>query len=222
MPTFISGLPVHVLLVHAVVVLVPMAILSTATIALWPSARRRYGALFVGLTALATLSIPLATSSGERLRAQLPPDALIAAHAHLGDQLLPFVGLLLLTVTAMVVMDHYRRRAAIADSRPDGPGAMLTDRPGTRPAWTRPLTVVLAALTLLMGAATALQVVRIGDSGARAAWSRVHYLPPRQAADPADARHPDALTADTADVPASAANAGNAGAGHGQPDRVPR
>ncbi|MGH3535651.1 MAG: DUF2231 domain-containing protein [Pseudonocardiaceae bacterium] len=172
-PTFISGLPVHVLLVHAVVVLVPLAVLGTVTIAVWPAARQRHGWLVVALTAVAALVIPLTTSSGEGLRAHLPPDPLIAAHAHLGDELLPFAGLLLVAATALVVLDRYRARAA-ADTRSEGPGAMVVDQPG----WTRPASLALSGLVLVLAVVTAVQVVRIGDSGARAAWSQVHYVQP--------------------------------------------
>jgi len=37
---FISGLPLHVLLVHAVVILVPLSALGALVIAIWPAARR--------------------------------------------------------------------------------------------------------------------------------------------------------------------------------------
>src|SRR5215470_12734485 len=102
MPVFISGLPVHVLIVHAVVVLVPLSVLAALTVALWPAARRRFGWLAVGLTAVATVCIPIATSSGEDLRDRLAATPLIREHAHLGDQLLVFVAALLVVLTALV------------------------------------------------------------------------------------------------------------------------
>ena len=60
MPTFVSGLPLHALVVHAVVVLVPMAVLGAVLIAVWPAARRRYRWPVLALTALATDLIELA------------------------------------------------------------------------------------------------------------------------------------------------------------------
>jgi uncharacterized membrane protein len=176
-PTFISGLPVHVLLVHAVVVLVPLAVLSTVLIALWPAARRRHGWLAVAVTTVATLAIPLTTSSGEGLEAHLPRDPLIAAHTHLGDELLPFVALLLAASLALVVLDRYRARV-IGPAPAEGPGAMTVDRKARTPVWTRVAGLALAVVVVLMGVVTMVQVVRIGDSGARAAWSRVHYVQP--------------------------------------------
>ena len=49
-----QGLPTHILLVHAVIVLVPIAALLTVLSAVWPAARRRLGIItpLVGLVAL--------------------------------------------------------------------------------------------------------------------------------------------------------------------------
>ena len=58
MPAFVFGLPSHVLVVHAVVVLVPLAVLGAVAVALWPAARRRCGWLGVGVTVVATACIP--------------------------------------------------------------------------------------------------------------------------------------------------------------------
>lgn len=170
MPAFIAGLPLHVLVVHAVVVLVPLAVLATITVAAWPATRHRYGWLAVAVTALATAAVPIATSSGGDLRARLPRDPLIAQHAELGDELLIVVAPLLVAVTALMVLDHYRTR------RTEGPGAMVTATSTAR--WARPTTLALAVLTVALAVVSAVQVVRIGESGARAVWSPTHYLPP--------------------------------------------
>lgn len=176
MPAFVAGLPLHVLVVHAVVVLVPLAVLATCTVALWPAARRRYGWLAVALTALATIAVPIATSSGEALRARLPRSPLIARHAELGDQLLIFVAPLLAAVAALMMLEEYRRRVR----RSDGPGAM-TELASRLAGRTRPLAVILAAVTVALALASTVQVVRIGDAGARAAWANIHYVPPHYA-----------------------------------------
>jgi hypothetical protein len=144
-----------VLVIHAVVVLVPLAVAGTVAIAVWPAARRRYGWLVVGVTALAGVLIPIATGSGEDLRDRLPQTDLIREHAHLGDQLLIFVIGLFVVSTARVWIEHRR------------PGAV------------KAITITLAVLTIGFAAVSAVQVVRIGDSGARAAWSSVQYTAPQ-------------------------------------------
>jgi hypothetical protein len=160
MPVFVSGLPLHVLMVHAVVVLVPLSVLGALVIALWPAARRRFGWLVVGLTAVATACIPIATGSGEDLRDRLEPSDLIQQHAHLGDELLVFVIALLVFTLALVWFDHYRSRqdAEVRNGRL--------------------LVVVATVLVVGFAVTSAVQVVRIGDSGAKAAWADTHYVAP--------------------------------------------
>ncbi|WP_345414525.1 DUF2231 domain-containing protein [Pseudonocardia xishanensis] len=192
MPTFLSGLPLHPLVVHAVVVLVPAAVLGALAVALWPAARRRWGWPVLVLTALAAVSVPIATSTGEGLEHQLPRTAALAAHAELGDQLLVFVGPLLVTVLGLVLVERWRRApagalapAAHGPARADGPGTARAPRVGAPAA--RVSLAVLAVLTVLLAGAAAVQVVRIGDSGARAAWGSVQYAPqPRPAGAPQD------------------------------------
>jgi len=160
MPVFVFGLPLHVLVVHAVVVLVPLAVLGTVVVAVRPAARRRFGWLVVGVTAAATACVPIATGSGEDLRDRLVPTDLIRDHAHLGDQLLVFVAVLFAVSTALVWFTRH-------------------DEPATASRAPKPLVVTLAVLTVLSAAASGVQVVRIGDSGARAAWAETHYVEPR-------------------------------------------
>jgi hypothetical protein len=168
MPVFVTGLPLHVLVVHAVVVLVPLAVLGALVVAIWPAARRSCGWLVVATTAVATACIPVATSSGEDLRDRLTPTALIRQHAHLGDELLVFALGLLVAVTALVWFG--------ARSHGDAPGA-------ARFAGRRLAVAGLGALTVAFAVVCAVQVVRIGDSGARAAWTGKHYVAPRGDAD---------------------------------------
>jgi hypothetical protein len=159
MPTFLNGLPFHVFIVHAVVVLVPLAALGTITIAVWPAARRRYGWLVVGVTLAATASVPMATDSGEHLRDHLQASPQIHTHAQLGDQLLILVVPLLLVAAGLMGFDLYRRR------RPAGDTAR----------WYRAAGVALSAVTVIFAVLAGIQVVRIGDSGARAAWGDTQY-----------------------------------------------
>jgi hypothetical protein len=171
MPPFISGLPLHILIVHAVVVLVPFAVLATIIIAGWPAARARFGWLAVGITGAATVSVPIATNSGALLRHRLPGNALIAQHATLGDEMVLLIVPLFVVVTALMYLHHVRTRA----ERAQGPGAKTAARPAR---WVRATAITLSMLTIVLAVGSAVQVVRIGDSGARAAWSQTHYIKP--------------------------------------------
>jgi hypothetical protein len=189
-PTFVSGLPIHVLVVHAVVVLIPLAVLGAVVIAVWPAARHRYRWPVLGLTAVGTIFVPVATETGDGLEHSLPESALISAHTQLGDQLLPFAAALLLVVAGLAAVDRVatptgsgtagRHSTPERQTTPDREGA--PERTGTATAvvadrtWVRPVALVLSVLTVVLGVATAAQVVRIGDSGARAAWSDTQYV----------------------------------------------
>jgi uncharacterized membrane protein len=144
----VDGLPVHPLVVHAVVVLLPLAVLGTLAIAVKPTWRATYGWLVVGIAAVATVLVPVATSSGEALEERVGDPG---EHAELGDQLIWFAIALLLFSFLMVYLD--RRRAA---GKPAvGPSALPT---------------VVTVLAVVAALATTVQVYRVGDSGARAAW----------------------------------------------------
>lgn len=150
----INGLPIHPLVVHGVVVLLPLAILGTIAIAARTSWRRRYGHLVVGCAAVATALVPIATSSGEALEKHVGDPG---EHAELGDQLIWFALPVLILSTALVLLDRRAPRAEETETARPG-------RTGGR------LTVVVALLAVLASLAAGVQVYRVGDSGARAAW----------------------------------------------------
>ena len=138
----INGLPVHPLVVHGAVVLLPLAVVGAVGIAVRPAWRRAYGVLVLACAAAATALIPVATSSGEALEKRVgdPGD-----HAELGDQLLWFALPLLAVVAALVYLDR-------------------------RPVGSAGLRRGLAVVAVLVAVANGVQVYRVGDSGARAAW----------------------------------------------------
>ena len=156
----INGLPIHPLVVHAVVVLLPIAMLGTIALAVRPRWRRTYGPLLIVVTAVATALVPVATSSGEALEKRVGNPG---EHAELGDQLIWFAIPLLVLLVALVVLD---RRGGRAPAVGNGSAAA---RATARPAASKALTAV-AVLAVVAGLATTVQVYRIGDSGARAAW----------------------------------------------------
>jgi hypothetical protein len=162
--TTINGVPVHVLLVHAVVVLVPLSALALVACALWPSVLRRFG-LALPLLALVSLGcVPLTTDAGEWLAEHVRETALVERHAELGDGLLPWAfGLFVLSAVL-----------GWAAWRPDRSPAWLAAV--VRPAVGRSAVRIRAAavaLTILLAAGSVIQVYRIGDSGAQATWQGV-------------------------------------------------
>ena len=154
MPDKINGLPAHILLVHAVVVLVPLAALLAVLAIAWPAARRRLGAVVPICAFAGLLFVPLATQAGEWLQEHVKETALVEKHTSLGDGLLPWAFLLFVLATLFWLLDF------------------APARNWRLPAFAR-TTVARAVLSVALAAvavASVVQVYRIGDSGAKAAW----------------------------------------------------
>jgi hypothetical protein len=163
--SLVDGLPAHVLLVHFVVVLVPLTAVALFVCAVRPAAARRMG-IVLPLLALVTLAcVPLTTQAGEWLEAHVDSNSLVRRHAELGDGLLPWAGGLL--VLAVLVWWATRRTTASASG--DGDAAGPGDGHSTR--WSAaPVRVAAAVLSVVIAAGAVVDVYRIGDSGAKAAW----------------------------------------------------
>jgi hypothetical protein len=156
-PDSIDGLPLHPLLVHATVVIVPAAALCVLLAAVWPRFRRWAGFLPLGLAVTGLILDPLSTSSGESLEHELGHSALIEKHSHLADGLLPWM-IVLVVMAAALYAWHWRQTRRDSD-------AAATSR-----SWVR---VVVSVLAVVAALGTSVQVVLIGHSGAKAAWSDV-------------------------------------------------
>ncbi|MFD6025294.1 DUF2231 domain-containing protein [Streptomyces griseoluteus] len=155
--TVINGLPAHVLFVHFVIVLVPLSALALVICAVWPAGARRLGLLLPALALVTLASVPLATHAGEWLEAHVESDPLVREHAELGDGLLPWAAGLL--VLAAAVWWMARRSAPTAGRTADA-------------SWAPPalLRGAVAVLSLAVAVGAVVDVYRIGDSGAKAAW----------------------------------------------------
>ncbi len=149
----ILGLPVHPLIVHATVITVPAAAVGVALAAIWPRFRRWIAWGPAAAALLALVLVPLTTSSGESLQAQLPHEALIQQHARLADGLLPWV--IGLAVTAVAGWWMHGLAGRFQPRRPVPRGLLL----------------VVTVLAVAAAIGTLVEVVLIGHSGAAAAWT---------------------------------------------------
>ena len=142
------GLPVHALVVHAVVVLVPLSALGLVVIAAVPRWRSRYGLLVVLGTTAALVCVPVAVSSGKNLQKRIHASGVVAAqishHRSLGQQVIWFVLVMWVLAVALYLVDRAGRTGALA--------------------------VVVAVLAGLSAVAATAQVVRTGEAGSTAVW----------------------------------------------------
>jgi hypothetical protein len=138
----ISGLPVHALVVHAVVVLLPLASILTIAVAVLPRWRHHAPVVAV-IDGLVFLAAWVAKDSGENLQARLQQFDPQVAHDH-GQQgsLLPYVALGVFLAAVLVWATQRFPRIV-------------------------PLAVIVAVLA---GAGGLAWTYVTGESGARAVW----------------------------------------------------
>ncbi|MGR6317074.1 hypothetical protein Q2K19_07625 [Micromonospora soli] len=155
----INGLPGHVLIVHAVVVLVPLLALLASVYGLVPRARPRLDWAVLVLALVTPVVAFVATQSGEALEEVLrgrgyPPEGLAKIHEHseYGDVLLWLT--VALAVAALVLL-------ALTSRSPRVPRL---------PSW---LSWLVAGVVVVLSVFALVYVYRTGDSGAQMVWSNI-------------------------------------------------
>lgn len=147
----INGLPLHPLVVHAAVVLVPLTALGVIAMVIWPRFSQRHGWLVVATSVVALGSSFVAKESGEGLEELVGEPGF--DHAELGDLMPIFVGVLMLAVIVLWLID---RRTPAGGAAP-----------------RRGLRVVAAVVAVVVALANLVWVYQVGDSGAKSVWSGV-------------------------------------------------
>ena len=146
----VNGLPLHPLVVHAVVVLIPLVLLGVLFMLVRRRWRRALGWWVVLLSGALVPLAWLAEESGEALSDRVGDPEV---HAELGETMPLVSAVLFLAVLVFVVVDRLVDRGTV-ESGPATSG------------WV--IAVGLVAL-VVAGAAT-VQVFRVGESGAAAVW----------------------------------------------------
>nr|WP_246216648.1 DUF2231 domain-containing protein [Mycobacterium botniense] len=148
MSTF-HGLPAHILLNHFLIVLVPLTTILVIFCAFWPAARQRLVWLTVVLAVVSLVLTPLTTNAGAWLADRVHSSPALQTHMQLGNTMIYFSAALVVAAILLAVIHVYQARGH-------------TVKP-----------VVQATIALLLTAAAvaaAVQVYRIGQSGAQAVW----------------------------------------------------
>jgi hypothetical protein len=151
----VNGLAAHPLVIHAVVVLLPLAAAGTLLVAARPTWRRNLGVPVFLLALVGALAVPIATETGDQLKRALGGGGrLVQIHEQRADRLLPYTILFAASLLATLVVG--RRADRVEDS---GQVAGITAGLG-----------VLAAVSGLV--VTGL-VIWVADAGAMAVWQGV-------------------------------------------------
>ncbi|WP_329002279.1 hypothetical protein OHA18_04225 [Kribbella sp. NBC_00709] len=146
-----GDLPLHVLVIHLTVVLLPVAALTLIAFAVVPKWRRllRWPALVLGVGALVCAFV--AKESGQAFVNAVPTLAkAVALHEKRGDLL--FWYCLIFAVVAVAAF------------------LLLAGVTGDKATSSRPLELVTQAAVVVIAVLVIWQTVRTGDAGARAVW----------------------------------------------------
>ncbi len=167
----VAGLPLHPLVIHAVVVLLPLAAIGAVLLALRPAWRPPLGVPTLLVAMVGVAAVPLATSSGWKLKAALGDGSpLVVEHAARAAFLLPVAVLFLLLLAGGVLAE----RTALSPDRVARTGRSHDARTATVTAPTRArVATVLTALAAVVGVVVTVLVVWIGHAGATAVWQGV-------------------------------------------------
>ncbi|MEO5745135.1 MAG: cytochrome b5-like heme/steroid binding domain-containing protein [Terracoccus sp.] len=174
----IAGLPLHPLVVHLAVVVLPASAIALIVIIAVPRWRRPYSWLAVAAALLGTVGTFVAKQSGAALADQggLPAD-----HAEWGDRLFVAAAVFAVVTVVWFALDLLARRAHPSDA---GPAADAGSGPGSR---SRAATATATATAIATRAPSALirvagagvvvlslvvlgLTVVVGHSGATAVW----------------------------------------------------
>lgn len=153
----VGGLPLHPLLVHAVVILIPLTSLALVLGTFWPAARRRLGVVTPLAALIVLVLVPVTVAAGQSLAEAVGETPAVQRHEGFGRMLLPWaIGLFIVCAAQWT---WYRWGVARAGS------SMSTSM--------RAVTVGVGVLAIAVAAGSVVMVVLIGESGSRAVWSGV-------------------------------------------------
>lgn len=160
------GLPAHPLVVHAPVVLLPLAVIGVVAMMIRPTWYDRFRWPVLAITVVGAIGAVIAAGTGEELEERVEDGASRAArqaieeHAEAGEAARLFAVLFLLAVLAYVLVPWFLARRSRGETAGDGAAA-------PRFTWMRPVLMVAVAITAVGSLVT---IVNAGHSGADSVW----------------------------------------------------
>lgn len=145
------GLPAHPLIVHAAVVLLPLAAAGTVAVAIVPRGRRLLAPIVLALAVGAAVAVNLAEGSGESLEDRVDETRLVEEHTDKGEGVFPWAIAVVVAAGAVTAATFLRDR--------------LSKLPDVA------VTSVLVVAALAAGIGATWTIIDAGHSGARAVWN---------------------------------------------------
>jgi hypothetical protein len=144
------GLPAHPLIVHAAVVLLPIAAIGMIVVACIPKSRRYYAPVVFAAALMATVAVGLAQQSGESLQEHVKQTTQVHDHVEEGNTVLPWA-IAVTIISGLLAVEPYVR---------------------TRVGWvtSRGAVAVLIGASVIVGLGATWTVIQVGHSGATAVW----------------------------------------------------
>jgi hypothetical protein len=160
------GLPTHILIVHAVVVLVPLCFIGVCVAAVSKAWRQKLAVPILVLLAVGLLASLAAIASGKSFRRRIGASAAINHHAHLGVWV-PVFCVAALVLTAIWLVGEDRAGTISLRSEP-------ADRPvpGGRAPSPR-VRLVACGLAIVSCAAASGWIAYTGEAGSKATYGPV-------------------------------------------------
>lgn len=150
-------LPSHVLLIHAPIVLLPIAAMATLVMVARPGWRDRTRWWMVGAVAAVTVMVFLARESGQEFDDALEGAVDTTTHEDLANTTWVLTLLWLVSYLAMALWVQFRHRSSTAVE-------------GRSTAMIRALPIALVALAGLFAVLATVWLVRTGHEGSRLVW----------------------------------------------------
>lgn len=144
----VFGLPTHVLVVHATVVLLPLASIMAVVLVLRRSVIHRWGWATVAVSAVGTAAAWLSRGSGEQLASRVGSPG---SHVEYGDALPVHA-----TIFLALVLAYWLTARSVPGNRP-------------RPWWV----LVLGVAVVVGSIGLVVSTIVTGHSGAEAAWGAI-------------------------------------------------
>jgi preprotein translocase subunit SecG len=149
-------LPAHAFLIHAPIVLLPLAAVVTIVLAVRPAWRRAAGWWMVGGLALVGLLVFLAKSSGEELDAAFAGAVDVSEHEQLANTTFVLTLVWLVAYAVLVAVDHR------ADTSSAGGEVSLRAQPVG--------VLLLSGASVVLAVLATVWLVRTGHEGSRVVW----------------------------------------------------